>query len=145
MLNIKLSDGRILELTPHQPLNVLNGEGDNWGNGSIDWLPDGLFLHEIVEQAGETRKIAAAVRDGAYITMDTFVAQDCTLQFVAADEPIGQKMMANTAKLLVGYAMYQLHPNYEYLQSDTPLLCGFVSPDDLLLTNEELTQLNERL
>lgn len=145
MLHITLQDGKELELTTHRPLNVLNGEGDSWGNGSIDWLPDGLFLHEIVEQAGETRKIVAALRDGLYITMDTFVNQDCTLRFIAADEPIGQSMMTNTVKLLVSYAMYQLHPEYECLQSDTPLLYGYVSPDDLLFSNEELTQLNEQL
>ncbi|MBQ2837855.1 MAG: hypothetical protein IJB37_05445 [Peptococcaceae bacterium] len=143
MLHITLEDGRMLELVPHRPLNVLNTEGDNWGNGSIDWLPDGLFLYEIVQQAGEERKIVAAVRDGVYITMDSFVDADCTLRFIAAESEDGRSMMDNTAKMLVNYAMHQLHPEYEYLQSDTPLLLGYSSANGL--SNEELQQLNAQL
>ena len=145
MLKITLKNRETLKFNPHRPPNVLNGRGDNWGNGSIDWLPDGLFLYEIVEQIYGKHKIVAAMRDDQYITMNTFVDEDCTLRFVLATEPEGQAMLNNTAKLLVNYTMHQLYPNYESLKSDTPMLYSFVSPDVAGLSKESLENLNAKL
>ena len=94
MLNITLTDGRQFQLETVSPV-ALKNEG-TYGNGSIDWEDEGLYLYDIAAQIGIEGALAALV-DGQLTPLTVFIKKDCTLQYVMADDEIGKALKDLTA------------------------------------------------
>lgn len=105
MLHITLTDGRTFELETVSPV-ALKNEG-TYGNGSIDWEDEGLYLYDIAEQIGVTGALAALV-NGQLTPLNVFIKKDCTLQYVMADDEAGKAMINRTALFLTAYGIKSL-------------------------------------
>lgn len=105
MLNIQLTDGRQFQLETVSPV-ALKNEG-TYGNGSIDWEDEGLYLYDIATQIGVEGALAALV-NGQLMPMSTFIKKDCTLQYVMAEDAAGKAMIDRTALFLLAYGIKSL-------------------------------------
>ena len=105
MLHIALTDGRTFELETVSPV-ALKNEG-TYGNGSIDWEDEGLYLYDIAAQIGIQNALAALV-NGQLMPLSTFIKKDCTLQYVMADDEAGKAMINRTALFLTAYGINSL-------------------------------------
>ena len=105
MLNITLTDGRQFQLETISPV-ALKNEG-TYGNGSIDWEDEGLYLYDIAAQIGIEDALAALVND-QLMPMTSFIKKDCTLQYVMADDETGKAMIDRTALFLLAYGIKSL-------------------------------------
>ena len=105
MLNITLTDGRQFQLETISPV-ALKNEG-TYGNGSIDWEDEGLYLYDIATQIGIEGALAALVNN-QLMPMTSFIKKDCTLQYVMADDETGKAMIDRTALFLLAYGIKSL-------------------------------------
>ncbi len=105
MLNITLTDGRQFQLETVSPV-ALKNEG-TYGNGSIDWEDEGLYLYDIAAQIGIEGALAALV-DGHLTPMNVFIKKDCTLEYVMANDETGKAMIDHTALFLLAYGIKSL-------------------------------------
>lgn len=106
MLHITLTDGRQFQLETVSPV-ALKNEG-TYGNGSIDWEDEGLYLFDIAAQIGVENALAALV-NGELLPMNTFVKKDCTLEYVMANDEIGKGMIDRTVLFLTAYGIKSLN------------------------------------
>ncbi len=84
----------------------LKNEG-TYGNGSIDWGVRGLYLYEIAEQIGVKNPVAAKIKKKVY-PMDTFITQDCKINFIDVQSSDGQKILTRTGCFLLGYGVKKI-------------------------------------
>lgn len=105
MLNITLTDGRQFQLETISPV-ALKNEG-TYGNGSIDWEDEGLYLYDIAAQIGIEGALAALVND-QLMPMTSFIKKDCTLQYVMTNDETGKAMIDRTALFLLAYGIKSL-------------------------------------
>lgn len=147
MLTITIEGGETYSMEAHIPMGRVNGEGDNYGNGHIDWNPDGLFLYEIIEKIEEEPKdpVVGAWREGQFLPMNYFVCRDCTLKLETVSDEYGRKMWLETAELLTGYVMQTLYPAFQKINSATPMQLAYVVEQAKETEALDLKDLNEAL
>ena len=139
MLNITLTDGRQFQLETVSPV-ALKNEG-TYGNGSIDWEDEGLYLYDIAAQIGIEGALAALV-DDQLTPLTVFIKKDCTLQYVMADDEIGKAMIDRTALFLLAYGIKSLDKPCKRVKgtvADGNVFYDF-AVDGGAFTNDELQQ-----
>ena len=85
---------------------VLKNEG-TYGNGSIDWGARGLFLSDIAQQIGVFQPLAAQI-DNIMYPLNSFITNDCTVDFISLDDREGMQMLHRTGRYLLNYAVKQI-------------------------------------
>lgn len=139
MLHITLTDGRQFQLETVSPV-ALKNEG-TYGNGSIDWEDEGLYLFDIAAQIGVENALAALV-NGELLPMNTFEKKDCTLEYVMADSEIGKSMIDRTVLFLIAYGIKSLGKACKRVEGrieSGKIYYDFI-PEDSAFTAEELQQ-----
>ncbi len=147
MLNITINDS-LFTLKPHQsPALLSHDKGDGYGNGSVSWLPDGLFLHEIIDTLcpQNHQQIIGALRNKEILTLESFITSDCSLEWITLGEPLAEQLLDDMLRLLINYVMFELFPQYQRLNSTLAQQYFFIIPSTQPLSAQALASLNERL
>ena len=100
MLQIKYQ-GQIYQMEPCDNV-ILKNEG-TYGNGSIDWAPRGLFLHQIAAQLGINQPVAAEI-DNKIMPLDMYITKDCEVNFITLNDTEGLMILRRTGIFLLNYA-----------------------------------------
>lgn len=140
MLHIQLTDGREFQLETISPV-ALKNEG-TYGNGSIDWEDEGLYLYDIAAQIGVKDALAAFV-NGELVSLNTFIKRDSTLQYVMAEDEAGKAMIDRTTLFLLAYGIKSLERSSKRVQGvveNGTVYYDFLLEGTPLFSAEELQQ-----
>lgn len=140
MLHVQLTNGQQFQLETVSPV-ALKNEG-TYGNGSIDWEDEGLYLYDIAAQIGIKNALAALV-DGQLTPLSTFIKKDCTLEYVMTEDEIGKAMIDRTALFLLAYGIKSLNRSSKRVQGvveNGTIYYDFLLEDTVLFSAEELLQ-----
>lgn len=145
MLHVQLTNGQAFQLETISPV-ALKNEG-TYGNGSIDWEDEGLYLYDIAAKIGVKDALAALV-NGQLLPLNTFIKRDCTLQYVMAEDEIGKDMIDRTALFLLAYGIKSLGRSTKRVQGvveNGTIYYDFILDNAALFSAEELQQAEQHI
>lgn len=148
MLHITLPNNRKYSFETHRPSNMLIDFG-TYGNGSIDWRPEGLHLYEIAEQLHIVQPLAGEI-DGSLFPMNTFITQDCRVKFITSETAVGRKILKATGIFLLAYAAKQIMPHQLQrlrgaMLSTSTFCYDFIVNDNYNITDAEIADMQNYL
>ena len=148
MLRVTLTPGKVYELRAKSPVQLVSGRG-TYGNGSIDWGPEGLTVAEILAQTGaaQGQRVLAALVDGQLVRKDAFITRDCQLEAVTAESAAGRAMLARTGMFLLAYGVSGLGKDYQRLggQADAERFYYAVRPAGQGISAADLAAVQGRI
>jgi len=129
-----------VQILPHHSSGMIHQGGDAWGNGSIAWQKDGLFLYEIAQQLHVAQPLAAKV-DGVMVPLQQFITADAQIDFITADCLEGKLILQRTAMFLLAFGVTSLQRACQRMQGgivdeQTVYYDFLTSTDDVLTASD---------
>ena len=126
----------------------LKNEG-TYGNGSIDWGARGLYLYDIAQQVGIECAIAANVNH-ELCPMDTFIKQNCKVDFITLADNEGEKILMRTGEFLLAYGAKKVYGSElqkvgNYVDRQRIIYTEFVLSETKNISETELTAIRQNI
>lgn len=101
-MKLTFLDGKNLDFPLKKNVGLINY--GTYGNGSIEYGAESVYLREVAEQTGNAEALAVKI-NGELRSLDTLLAAESTIEFIMPQDKLGQEMLARSGLFLLGYAL----------------------------------------